>query len=91
MTHWDKKTVQPFKPQMDGDVVIWEPPHHQAKTSAIESTAYGMLSYMAMNKVADAVPIMRWLVAQRNSLGGYGSTQVIIIHSSSTITQSRIT
>jgi len=80
MKYWDKKKPEPVdsKPKMEGDVLIWKPPQHQAKTSAIESTAYAMMSYLTLNKISDAVPIMRWLVSQRNSLGGYGSSQVVI-------------
>ena len=76
MSHWEKN-AELQKPEVKDDVVIWKPPQHQTKASAIENTAYAMLTYVTLDKVADAVPIMRWLVSQRNSLGGYGSTQVV--------------
>jgi len=40
-------------------------------------TAYALLTYARRRDIAGAVPIAKWLVSQRNSLGGFSSTQVI--------------
>ncbi|XP_065060460.1 alpha-1-macroglobulin-like [Rhopilema esculentum] len=43
----------------------------------IETTAYALLAYMTVPQpdVASAAQIVRWLAKQRNSLGGFASTQ----------------
>uniref|UniRef100_A0A8R1HWJ0 TEP1-F n=1 Tax=Caenorhabditis japonica TaxID=281687 RepID=A0A8R1HWJ0_CAEJA len=47
----------------------------QARPVDIETTSYTVLSYLAQNLTSEAVPIIRWLVSQRNELGGFTSTQ----------------
>lgn len=42
----------------------------------VEMTAYAMLTYLRRNMINDALPIMKWLVSQRNADGGFASTQV---------------
>jgi len=43
----------------------------------VEMTAYCLLTYLQRGLVTEALPIMRWMVAQRNSNGGFASTQVL--------------
>lgn len=45
----------------------------------VEMTAYALLSYLQRGLVTEALPIMRWMVAQRNSNGGFSSTQDTVI------------
>ncbi|XP_012262615.2 CD109 antigen-like isoform X2 [Athalia rosae] len=45
----------------------------------VEMTSYAMLTYLRRNMVANAIPIMKWLVSQRNSDGGFASTQDTVI------------
>jgi len=40
-------------------------------------TAYALLTYTRRRDFAGAVPIVKWIVSQRNSRGGFSSTQVI--------------
>lgn len=42
----------------------------------VEITGYGLLIYVHRTLTQDAIPIMRWLVRQRNQHGGFQSTQV---------------
>lgn len=42
----------------------------------VEMTSYVLLTYLQKNLVTDAIPLMKWLVTQRNSEGGFASTQV---------------
>lgn len=42
-------------------------------------TAYALLSYLQRGLVTEALPIMRWMVSQRNSNGGFASTQDTVI------------
>lgn len=45
----------------------------------VEMTAYALLTYLQRGLVTEALPIMRWMVAQRNSNGGFASTQDTVI------------
>lgn len=42
----------------------------------VEMTSYVLLTYLRRNLVNDAIPLMKWLVTQRNREGGFASTQV---------------
>lgn len=42
-------------------------------------TAYGLLTYTLLGDVASALPVVKWLSQQRNSLGGFSSTQVTLL------------
>lgn len=55
-------------------------PHYSLPRSVdVEMTSYALLSYLRRNLVADAIPVMKWLVKQRNTEGGFASTQVSTI------------
>ncbi|KAJ8921010.1 hypothetical protein NQ315_015806 [Exocentrus adspersus] len=41
----------------------------------VETTSYGLLSFIEANLLADAVPVLDWLLNQQNSLGGFSSSQ----------------
>ncbi|GLG95490.1 uncharacterized protein GBIM_02438 [Gryllus bimaculatus] len=45
----------------------------------IEMTSYALLSYLKRGLIQDSLPIMRWLVSQRNDAGGFASTQDTVI------------
>ncbi|CAB05007.2 TEP1-F [Caenorhabditis elegans] len=47
----------------------------QARPVDIETTSYAVLSYLAQNQTSESLSIIRWLVSQRNELGGFTSTQ----------------
>ena len=54
-------------------------PYRQAKSTDIEQTAYGLMASLPesdKSKAVDSIDIVRWLSQQRNSLGGWSSTQV---------------
>lgn len=42
----------------------------------VEISSYVLLAYTKQAMLRDGIPIMKWLVSQRNSMGGYHSTQV---------------
>ncbi|XP_013402650.1 C3 and PZP-like alpha-2-macroglobulin domain-containing protein 8 [Lingula anatina] len=49
---------------------------NRAVSSAeIEMASYALLTYTAQGDIATALPIVKWLSRQRNSLGGFSSTQ----------------
>lgn len=45
----------------------------------VEMTSYAMLTYLRRNLVSDAIPVMKWLVRQRNQEGGFSSTQDTVV------------
>ncbi|XP_062501616.1 C3 and PZP-like alpha-2-macroglobulin domain-containing protein 8 isoform X2 [Corticium candelabrum] len=49
-------------------------PYH-APSAEIEMTGYGLLAIMQTGDIAGGVPAAKWLSKQRNSLGGWSSTQ----------------
>ena len=48
----------------------------QPSSLDIEVAAYALLSHFLQHQVPEGISIMRWLSRQRNSLGGFASTQV---------------
>lgn len=55
----------------------WLRPYYRPRSADIEITAYALLAYSLERDVTVALAISRWLSQQRNSLGGYSSTQVL--------------
>jgi CD109 antigen len=55
--------------------------NYQLEASPIdrEMTAYALLAHVAAGKVIEAIPIMKWLVEQRNSRGGFESSQETVV------------
>ncbi|XP_008065500.1 CD109 antigen [Carlito syrichta] len=51
----------------------------QPRSLDIEIAAYALLSYLLQFRVSEGIPVMRWLSRQRNSLGGFASTQDTIV------------
>lgn len=64
------------KEEKDNTVLFWRPPYHRKPSNAIEMTGYGLLTYLAKDDLGGAALIVRWLSEQRNSFGGFSSTQV---------------
>ncbi|XP_007484264.1 CD109 antigen [Monodelphis domestica] len=58
----------------------------QPSSLDIEIAAYALLSHFLQNRMAEGMPIMKWLSKQRNSLGGFSSTQdtIVALHALST-------
>ncbi|XP_018316792.1 CD109 antigen isoform X2 [Mycetomoellerius zeteki] len=55
-------------------------PHYSLPRSVdVEMTSYALLLYLRRNLVTDAIPVMKWLVKQRNTEGGFASTQDTVI------------
>uniref|UniRef100_A0A2K6SHL2 CD109 antigen n=1 Tax=Saimiri boliviensis boliviensis TaxID=39432 RepID=A0A2K6SHL2_SAIBB len=51
----------------------------QPRSLDIEVAAYALLSHFLQFQASEGIPIMRWLSRQRNSLGGFASTQDTIV------------
>lgn len=57
----------------------WTPPWRRATSADVELTAYGLLALTLDRNVADGARVARWLAAQRNSQGGFDSTQDTVV------------
>ena len=71
MKHWEEGNTKK-EPESKGY-------YYKARSTDIEQTSYVLLAILTKggrNAVSEAVPIVRWLSKQRNSLGGWSSTQV---------------
>ena len=68
--HWAKPVAE------EENVDSWGCFYYPPPSSDIEMTGYGLLMYLAQDKLAEASGVARWLTDQRNEYGGYGSTQV---------------
>uniref|UniRef100_A0A6B2E4V8 CD109 antigen n=1 Tax=Phlebotomus kandelakii TaxID=1109342 RepID=A0A6B2E4V8_9DIPT len=55
------------------------PWYGQPNSVNVELTAYALLTYMEAGIVEDALPVMKWLIGQRNSEGGFQSTQDTVV------------
>ncbi|GMS92544.1 hypothetical protein PENTCL1PPCAC_14719, partial [Pristionchus entomophagus] len=51
----------------------------QPRPVDVETTGYALLTYMLNGMTEDAVPIVRWLIQQRNAQGGFSSTQDTVV------------
>ncbi|XP_066215114.1 CD109 antigen isoform X1 [Saccopteryx leptura] len=51
----------------------------QPSSLDIEVASYALLSHFLQSQVSEGIPVMRWLSRQRNSLGGFASTQDTIV------------
>ncbi|XP_035917630.1 CD109 antigen-like isoform X4 [Anopheles stephensi] len=45
----------------------------------VEMSAYGLLAFLEAGLDTDALPIMKWLIGQRNDKGGFQSTQDTVV------------
>ncbi|XP_043275099.1 CD109 antigen-like isoform X2 [Venturia canescens] len=64
------------KPVPEGDKNPW---FSLPRSVDVEMTSYAMLTYLRRNLITDAIPVMKWLVRQRNTEGGFSSTQDTVV------------
>ncbi|NWY71237.1 CD109 protein, partial [Erithacus rubecula] len=51
----------------------------QPRAIDIELAAYALLSHFHQDRLAEGIPVMKWLSHQRNHLGGFSSTQDTVV------------
>lgn len=68
--YWTKKV-----PESDKN----NPWYNQPSSVNVEMSAYALLAYVEANRETESVPIMKWLVGQRNENGGFTSTQDTVV------------
>ncbi|KAE8748691.1 Thioester-containing protein [Frankliniella occidentalis] len=61
--------------ESDKDNPYWSQPN----SVNVEMTAYALMTYVSRGLLDEALPIMQWLVSQRNSNGGFASTQDTVV------------
>uniref|UniRef100_A0ACB8GEH3 Uncharacterized protein n=1 Tax=Sphaerodactylus townsendi TaxID=933632 RepID=A0ACB8GEH3_9SAUR len=68
-----------------GELRFWASPatelsdSWQPHSTDIELAGYALLSHVKQQRLLEGIPIMKWLLKQRNNLGGYSSTQDTIV------------
>ncbi|KAJ8305153.1 hypothetical protein KUTeg_017288 [Tegillarca granosa] len=67
MKHWEVK--------QDTSNLYWNPPEQQATSIDIETTSYALLYHDHKKDYTSGWPILKWILKQRNSYGGFASTQ----------------
>jgi len=73
--HWEKPRTEPA---VATDQDVWRAPYSRSRSVDIEMTAYALLVYSSNRDMSNALPIAKWIIAQRNPDGGFTSTQVLI-------------
>lgn len=73
LKHWHKIQTKPTTRH------YWRPYYMQSDPIDIEMTSYALLTYAVNNNFAEGIPIMKWVTNQRNSHGGFGSTQDTVV------------
>jgi len=69
MCHWSNT-------KEDSDKSTQYRPYYRPRSADVEITAYALLTLSLNKDTKNGLPVVRWLSVQRNSLGGYASTQV---------------
>ncbi|XP_055641122.1 thioester-containing protein 1 allele R1-like isoform X6 [Toxorhynchites rutilus septentrionalis] len=77
------------KATTEGDTKWWHKPipesdsknpwYHKPNSVNVEMSSYGLLAFLEADLDTDALPIMKWLIAQRNEKGGFQSTQDTVV------------
>jgi CD109 antigen len=78
---WEQKVEPLNETSADGEKTakgLWTH-RHTIKPATVEMTAYGLLSALLDGRITDSLPIARWLTTQRNSQGGFKSTQDTVV------------
>ena len=57
----------------DGVETHWE----DVFSNKVETTAYGLLIFLEMGDLKEAAKAAKWLMSERNSIGGFSSRQVL--------------
>ncbi|XP_070505052.1 CD109 antigen-like [Chironomus tepperi] len=70
MKYWKKDEVK------EEDTNPW---YYRPNTVNVEMSAYALQAFILADQDNEAVPIMKWLVTQRNENGGFQSTQDTVV------------
>lgn len=70
MKHWEKQIA---------DTDEKSPWNSYPNAVNIEMTAYALQAFLLAGQDSEAIPILKWLIAQRNENGGFQSTQDTVV------------
>ncbi|XP_064609639.1 CD109 antigen-like [Liolophura sinensis] len=73
--HWEG----PVPSKATNNRKFWRAPSRQSPAIAIETTAYGLLSYAEKRDLVAGLDILKWITSQRNAHGGFSSTQDTVV------------
>ncbi|ESO03845.1 hypothetical protein HELRODRAFT_191785 [Helobdella robusta] len=73
VTYWKKDVIESTS---EG---IWRGPYSQAKSYNIEIASYVLMVYAEKKDISKSLPILKWLIKQRNAFGGFSSTQDTVL------------
>lgn len=76
LTYWSANATSTIKPY-NSRFLTWQPPNPQARPIDILTTSYALLAYTSSGRHQEGIPSLHWLTKQRNSRGGFTSTQVL--------------
>ncbi|KAG4071650.1 hypothetical protein HA402_011804 [Bradysia odoriphaga] len=73
--------------KVQGDHRWWEKvqlatptdPWNSPPSVNVEISGYALLAYIAANRTLDGLPIVRWIISQQSSTGGFKSTQDTVV------------
>ncbi|XP_013104389.2 thioester-containing protein 1 allele R1 [Stomoxys calcitrans] len=68
---WWNKTAPPTE--------AMSPWYNHTRSVNVEISSYAVLSLLENNLIGDALPVLRWLMNQRNDLGGFVSSQDSVV------------
>ena len=71
MKYWKKEMVE------DEKTLWWS--YRRRSSVNVEMSAYAMLAFILTGRDQQAIPVMKWLVSQRNERGGFQSTQDTVV------------
>lgn len=72
---WSKEIA--MKPIETSDIFGYH--YQEPKTLDVEMTAYVLRSFISADMIPEAIPIMKWMLRQRNEDGGFQSTQDTVV------------
>lgn len=77
----DKATIKSGKKYWSKDAPDVEKASigHQPRSVDVEMTAYALQAFIEAGREADSIPIMKWLIGERNENGGFTSTQDTVV------------
>jgi CD109 antigen len=75
----DLKYWEPKKIEIPANETLYRPWVPRTKPVSVEMTSYALLTYLLDGELENALPVGKWLLAQRSEKGGFISTQDTVV------------
>jgi len=81
LVHWQppKNKNASEESKDDGNKILYYHGPRSTKPISVEMSSYGLMTYLLRNDLDKALAIAKWLLQQRNSEGGFISTQDTVV------------